>query len=295
MTFLDEIKSELSGLRIKKQCCMASEVRGVLTFGAVGYGDGVLFGTESFEEAKRISIFLRKVCNIDFAERLDEEAGSYKFVIPPSVLEELGLEVNGAIVTETENKEIDECCMRAFIRGAFIASGSAANPNKAYRVEIFTESRYLCDKAFGIMTSLGVECKKAKRKNLYVVYGNNSENASDILKVAEAATAVFKMLDAKIEKEKRNRANRITNFDMANIDRINKNSEREADAIKLIAEKIGLDALKPRLREVAILRLENEGASLMELCEMFDPPLAKSTLKNRLNKLIEIAKELSDN
>ena len=102
------------------------------------------------------------------------------------------------------------------------------------------------------------------------------------------------MLDAKIEKEKRNRTNRQINFDMANIDRINENSRREADAIRLIDKKIGIGELKPKLREVARLRLDNEGASLRELCEMCDPPLAKSTLNNRLNKLIQIAEELSD-
>lgn len=295
MTFLNEIKNELLGLKIKKQCCMESEVRGILAFGGVGFGNGALFGTESFELAKRISVFLRRVCNIDFAERLDSSAGSYKFLVPESVLEELGLIAVGELIEEKENKETDACCMRAFIRGAFLASGSAASPDKAYRVEIFTQSEKLCEKAFEIITELGVDCKKAQRKNLFVIYGNNSENASDILKVAEASMAVFKMLDAKIEKEKRNRANRLTNFDMANIDRINENSRRETDAIRLIEEKRGLDSLKPHLRTVALLRLENEGASLMELCEMVDPPLAKSTLKNRLNKLIEIAKELSDN
>ena len=125
MTFLSEIKTELLALRVKKPCCMQSEVRGLLAFGAVGYNDGALFGTDSFEEAKRISIFLRTVMNIDFAQRLDEAAGSYKFVIPSDVLWELGLKVEGALITERENKETDECCMRAFVRGAFIASGSA--------------------------------------------------------------------------------------------------------------------------------------------------------------------------
>ncbi len=295
MTFLNEIKNELLNLRIKKVCCMTSEVRGILAFGSVAFDGGALFGTDNFELAKRMSIFLRRICNIDFSERLNEEAGSYKFLIPQSILYELGLATDGVQVVEREVRETDSCCMRAFIRGAFLASGSAANPERAYRVEIFTESRALCEKTFDIISFLGVDCKKAKRKNLYVIYGNNSENASDILKVAEASAAVFKMLDAKIEKEKRNRANRIMNFDMANIDRISENSGREADAIRLIDEKVGLDSLKPRLREVAKLRLENEGASLRELCEMCDPPLAKSTLNNRLNKLIEIAKELSDN
>lgn len=294
MTFLNEIKNELLSLRIKKICCMTSEVRGILAFGGVALGERVLFGTDSFELAKRMSIFLRKVLNIDFAEKLDEEAGSYKFLIPESILGELGLGVKSGIIEEIENKEQEVCCMRAFIRGAFLASGSAANPEKTYRVEIFTDNKSLCGKAFGIISDLGVECKMAERKNLFVIYGNNSQNASDILKVTEASMAVFKMLDAKIEKEKRNNANRLMNFDMANIDRISENSGREAEAIRLIADKVGLDKLKPRLREVAMLRLENEGASLRELCEMCDPPLAKSTLKNRLNKLIEIAKELSD-
>ncbi len=294
MTFLNEIKNELLSLRIKKICCMTSEVRGILAFGGIGFGEGVLFGTESFELAKRISIFLKKVCNIDFAEKLDAEAGSYKFLIPENILKELGLGVENGIIKELADKETESCCMRAFIRGAFLASGSAANPEKTYRVEIFTENKSLFTKAFDIISALGVECKKAERKNLFVIYGNNSENASDILKVTEASMAVFKMLDAKIEKEKRNNANRLMNFDMANIDRISENSGREAEAIRLIEEKMGLDALKPRLREVALLRIENEGASLRELCEMCDPPLAKSTLKNRLNKLIEIAKELSD-
>ena len=294
MTFLNEVKEELLNLRIKKNCCMTSEVRGILAFGGISFGEGILLGTDSFSLAKRLSIFLRRVCNIDFAERLDEMAESYKFLIPESVLLELGLKVEEDKISESENKELDHCCMQAFVRGAFLASGSAANPEKAYRVEIFTENSYLCDKTFEIIESLGVDCKKVKRKNLYVIYGNNSENASDILKVTEAYHAVFKMLDVKIEKEKRNKTNRQINFDMANIDRINENSRREADAIRLIDKKIGISELKPKLREVARLRLDNEGASLRELCEMFDPPLAKSTLNNRLNKLIQIAQELSD-
>lgn len=294
MTFLNEIKDELLNLRIKKNCCMQSEVRGILTFGGVGFNEHVLFGTDSFLLAKRLSSFLKRVCNIDFAEKLDPVAGSYKFLIPDNILSELGLEVENEAVNEVENKETDYCCMRAFVRGAFLASGSAANPDKAYRVEIFTENAAACDKVYGILNELGVDSKTVKRKNLFVIYGNNSENASDILKVTEASGAVFKMLDAKIAKEKRNEANRKINFDMANIDRISENSKREADAIRLIAEKAGLDTLKPKLREAARLRLENEGASLKELCEMCDPPLAKSTLNNRLNKLIQIAKELSD-
>ncbi|MBR5536214.1 MAG: DNA-binding protein WhiA [Clostridia bacterium] len=294
MSFLNEIKEELFELRIKKSCCMQAEIRGVLAFGAIGYEGGILYGTDSFPLAKRLSSFLRKVCNIDFAERLDENAGSYKFFLPDNIIGEIGLAEEDGNIKALDDREEDYCCMRAFVRGAFLASGSAANPEKTYRVEIFSENEEMIDKVLGILEALGVEARKVKRKNLFVIYGNNSENASDILKVTEASGAVFKLLDVKIAKEKRNEANRQINFDMANIDRINENSKREADAIRLIEKKVGLDSLKPKLYQAAKLRLENEGASLKELCEMCDPPLAKSTLNNRLNKLIQIAKGLSD-
>ncbi len=293
MTFLEEIKDELLNLKIKKVCCMKSEIRGVLVFGGVPFGENVIFGTDNFHLAKRLSYFLRKVCRIDFAQRLDENAGSYKFLIPEDILEMLGLKA-AEYVDLNENSENDFCCMRAFVRGAFLASGSAANPDKAYRVEIFTENELAAQKVLETVEELGVAAKKTKRKNLFVIYGNGCENASDMLKMTEATFAVFKMLDAKVQKERRNDTNRQINCDMANIDRVNENSRRETEAIKCIEKTVGLDFLKPKLKETALLRLENEGASLKELCDMYDPPLPKSTLNNRLNKLIQIAKELGD-
>lgn len=293
MTFLEEVKDELLNSKIKKNCCMTSEIRGVLLFGGIPFGENVIFGTDNFRLAKRFSNFLRKVCNIDFAQRLDEHAESYKFLIPEDILNELGIRA-GAIVEPVDDRETDFCCMRAFIRGAFLASGSAANPERAYRVELFSENEKAADKVLEIFGELAVAAKKTKRKSLFVIYGNSCETASDMLKVTEATFAVFKMLDAKVQKERRNDTNRQINCDMANIDRVNENSRREADAIKLIASTVGLDSLKPKLKEAAILRLENEGASLKELCELCEPPLPKSTLNNRLNKLIEIAKELGD-
>ncbi len=294
MTFLEEVKEELFNLRVKKDCCMQSEIRGILTFGGAEYQGGWLFGTDSFLLAKRLGSFLKRVCHIDFEERLDAEAESYKFFIQRDILDMLRLKIENGMIHEAENQEKDYCCMRAFIRGAFLASGSAANPERAYRVEIFSENEAAAEKVLDILHGFSVEAKKAKRKNLFVIYANVSEAASDMLKVTEATGAVFKMLEAKVKKERRNDTNRLINCDMANIDRANENSRRETEAIRLIEKKAGLDSLKPKLREAALLRLENEGASLMELTQLSPVPIAKSTLNNRLNKLIEIAKELSD-
>lgn len=293
MTFLEEIKQELESIRIKKLCCMVSELRGILMFGAVGYDSNALWGTDSMELAKRVSSFLKRSCEINYNERLSENAESYKFLIPDDILEKIGLK-SGLFVTESEPMENEQCCMHAFIRGAFLASGSVANPEKAYRMEIFSENQKATDKVYEILVNLGVDAKRTKRKNLFVVYTNNSESVSDMLKVTEASMAVFKVLEAKVVKNKRNESNRVTNCDMANAERASENSYREMQAIRLIEKTVGLDSLKPRLREAALMRIENEGASIQELANMYDPPLAKSTMNNRLNKLIEIAKEIGE-
>lgn len=293
MTFLEEIKEELCNLRIKKNCCMASEIRAILLFGGASFNGNVILGTENLSLAKRVSSFLKKTCKINYPDRLDENAESYRFLIPEEILGELELEANG-FVDEVFDIEAQSCCQHAFVRGAFLAAGSIANPEKAYRMEIFSENEKMADKVLNILLNLGVDAKKTKRKNLFVIYTNNSESVSDMIKVTEASNAVFTVLEAKVVKDKRNVSNRITNCDIANAERASENSLRQTNAIKLIEKTVGLDSLKPKLKEAALLRLENEGASISELASLCDPPLSKSTMNNRLNKLLEIAKELEE-
>ncbi len=293
MTFLEEVKDELLNIRIKNRCCMIAELQGVLLFGSVPYEGNVIFGTESFLLAKRVSSFLRKTCHIDYPDRLSENAEGYKFLIPDDILKELSLKAENSvsIVGETE---LSVCCIKAFVRGAFLVAGSLSNPEKSYRMEIFTENEEAANYLKAVLSVVGVDAKETKRKNLFVVYTNKSESVSDMLKVTESSQAVFKILEARVIKDKRNETNRVINCDMANADRASENSYRETQAIKFIEKTAGLDFLKPKLRQAAQMRLENEGASLKELAALFDPPIPKSTLNNRLNKLIKIAEELGE-
>lgn len=293
MTFLEEVKDELLNIKIKNHCCMIAELQGVLMFGSLPYEGNVIFGTESFLLAKRVSSFLRKTCHIDYLDRLSENAQGYKFLIPDDILKELSLKAENSVsfIGETE---LSACCIKAFVRGAFLVAGSLSNPEKSYRMEIFTENREAADYLKSVLSIMGVEAKQTQRKNLFVVYTNKSESVSDMLKVTEASHAVFKILEAKVIKDKRNETNRVINCDMANADRASENSCRETQAIKFIEKTAGLEFLNPKLRQTAQMRLENEGASLKELAALFDPPIPKSTLNNRLNKLIKIAEELGE-
>jgi DNA-binding protein WhiA len=69
---------------------------------------------------------------------------------------------------------------------------------------------------------------------------------------------------------------------------------KHVKAIRIIDEKIGLSRLDSELKQVAILRLENEDLNLRELGEMMNPPMSKSAVYNRLKKLISLAEKMGE-
>ena len=69
-------------------------------------------------------------------------------------------------------------------------------------------------------------------------------------------------------------------------------SVRQSEAIEYIKNTVGLDFLPDTLRTMAIARLKNPDASLKALGELVDPPIGKSGVNHRLNKICEMASEL---
>ena len=64
------------------------------------------------------------------------------------------------------------------------------------------------------------------------------------------------------------------------------------EAIRRIEKTGGLDALPPKLRELALLRQYNPEASLTQLGEMMSPPLKKSGVNNRMKRILDFAAKL---
>ena len=99
-------------------------------------------------------------------------------------------------------------------------------------------------------------------------------------------------MNVKMVKDIRNAANRIANCENANIDKTVAASLAQAEAIRKIMEKQGLDGLPEELRELARLRLENPEMSLRELGEQLSEPLSRSGVNHRLHRIMELADKL---
>ena len=186
------------------------------------------------------------------------------------------------------------CCRRAFIRGAFLASGSLSDPEKFYHFEIVCATEEKAKQLQGIIATFDLEAKIVKRKRYYIVYIKEGSQIVDILNVMEAPVALMELENIRILKDMRNSVNRQVNCETANINKTVSAAVKQIEDIEYIRDTIGLENLPENLEEIARERVERPEATLKELGEALDPPVGKSGVNHRLRKLCDIAEQLRD-
>lgn len=178
----------------------------------------------------------------------------------------------------------------AFTAGAFLACGSVTDPNKEYHLEFAVPDEGLQQAFQEILLAIGVTAKVVRRKGSFVLYLKSSEQIEDVFTFMGAQQATIDFINVEILKNVRNKANRIINCDLANINKVMLAAERQVQDILFLDASVGLDTLSNELREIALLRLENPELSLKELGELCDPPLGRSGVNHRLKRLEAMAK-----
>ncbi|MCF0141032.1 MAG: DNA-binding protein WhiA, partial [Mogibacterium sp.] len=126
----------------------------------------------------------------------------------------------------------------------------------------------------------------------YGVYLKAREQIADVLAIMGASQQYFNYQEAIIRKDSVTKARKIEQLDLVNMDKALAAAERQIADINKIASARGLDYLSAKLKEVAIMRVENPDIGIEELGRMMDPPLSKSGVNNRLRRISEIAKGL---
>lgn len=199
-----------------------------------------------------------------------------------------------SLIHRIQEDIIDNNNIFAFLAGAFISCGSMTEPIKEYHMEFAVPFEELCSDLSALIERLGITSKYVERKGLYVLYFKGSENIEDMLTIMGATKSSIELMNVKILKDVRNKANRIANCDAANIERTLRASEKQIEDIEYIMNTEGLDSLTPELRNMAELRLENPDVSLKELGTMLDKPVGRSGANHRLKKLMEIAEQIRE-
>ena len=280
MSFSSDIKKELCSVSDKDLCCRRSELAAILLFGGGVEDEQIVIRTERGDVFKRICGLLRRV--LGYAELQEEPVVR----LPMNRLDELGLFQDMGEMAIDEEVFDKDCCKRAFFRGAFLMSGTAADPRKNYRLELFAYNETVTALASEMLENFGLDPKSARRKNYNIIYLEDYESVSDALIIMGAQKSMLALSYVQIEKDISNQSNRRSNFLIANMDRAMTVSANQCAAIDELARTGMLETLDEGLKTVAYARAGNPEMNLSELAELTG--ISKSTLSRRLNKLLEL-------
>ena len=311
MSFSSEIKQELSCQVPPARHCRLAEMAAILSYcshveSADGDSPCVKMHTENLAVARKYFTLLRKTFNIrvEVSVRKSREVRFYSVIVSkdPEARRLLGetclLDKDGNVsecMSPMHHRLLRQnCCRRAFIRGAFLAVGSVSDPKKSYHFEIVCTAPEKARQLQELLASYDVDAKVVLRKRHYVVYIKEGSQIVELLGLMGAHISLMQLENVRIVKEMRNSVNRKVNCETANLNKTVSAAVRQAEDIRYIQEKIGLDKLPMDLEETARLRLEHTEASLKELGDMLSPKVGKSGVNHRLRKLSQIADDLRE-
>lgn len=280
MSFSSDVKEELSRQYGRSRHCQLAELAGMLEMsGRIQEGVPVL-DTDNPLLQEKYGVLMQKAFSVDVTEPLTKTDSE-------RILSALRL-------TEDSRRLLVQqtCCKRAFLRGAFMASGSISDPNKSYHFEIVARTLQQAQLLTELMNSFEADAKIVERKNHYVAYVKEGSQIVDMLNVMEAYVSLMNLENVRILKEMRNTVNRKVNCETANINKTVSAAVKQIEDIRKIQSRMEFDELPESLREMAELRLQYPDAALKELGKYLDPPVGKSGVNHRLRKLSAIAEDL---
>ena len=302
MSFAAETKNELARVAADKKCCMLAEIAGFIRVcGSVRLcGAGrmiIVMSTENAAVCRRYKTLFKDYFSANAEVEVGRSTGlkkarSYQLMIAPEEGSEQILRETGILMVREGLNTISDgvyealvktkCCKKAYLRGLFLGAGTLTDPEKAYHIEIVCNTPALANDVKKLINSfVDLRAKMTPRKKSHVVYVKESSQVVDILNIMGAHSHLLVFENVKIVKEMRNKANRASNCDSANLDKTIRAAERQlADIHKIEAAK-GLAFLPEKLREAADLRLQNPEASLIELAGMMEPPMKKAGINHR--------------
>lgn len=294
MSFSGNIKEELSQQCAKARHCQLAELSAITNLCGrlerTARGMRVLYiHTENIAVVRKAFTLLEKTFNIgheisaQISVRRNLQKGSSSYF----------LVAGGQGLQAIEKASVQAaCCKRAYVRGAFLATGSMSDPSKSYHFEVVCDTNDRAEELKHVMNSFDMDAKVVQRKKNYVVYLKEGAQIVDVLNVMEAHVALMELENVRILKEMRNSVNRKVNCETANINKTVSAAVKQAEDITYIKENLGFDKLQEGLKDVALTRLAYPDATLKELGELLETPIGKSGVNHRLRKLSEMADKI---
>jgi DNA-binding protein WhiA len=298
-----DVKTELSGLAIAKTALRAAELAAILRFAG---GLHTISGRVAVEVeldtptlARRVRKDLAELYGMRSDAAMMSPAGARKtatYVVRvleggETLARQTGLmDARRRPVRGLPNRlttgSLEE--LAAVWRGAFLAHGSLTDPGRSAALEITCPGNESAMALVGAAGRLGISAKAREVRGVYRVVIRDGEKISDMLRLMGARTTVGDWEQLRARREVRANANRLVNFDDANLRRSAEAAVAACARVQRALEILG-DDLPEHLRYAGELRLSFRDSSLDELGHHADPPMTKDAVAGRIRRLLAMA------
>ncbi|MBK0418003.1 DNA-binding protein WhiA [Leucobacter sp. CSA1] len=178
--------------------------------------------------------------------------------------------------------------LTAIWRGAFLARGSITPPGRSASLEIVCPTSEVAMALVGAASRFGVQTKSREIRGQHKVIIRDSEAIGEMLGAMGAEQARNAWDELRRARETRATANRLVNFDDANLRRSAQASVAACARVERALEILG-EEVPEHLRYAGQLRLTHREASLDDLGARAEPPLTKDAIAGRIRRLLAMA------
>ncbi|KIP53626.1 sporulation protein [Leucobacter komagatae] len=186
-------------------------------------------------------------------------------------------------VTTGDAKEL-----AAALRGAFLARGKITPPGRTVSLEVVCPSSETSMALVGAASRIGVDAKSRDIRGVSKLLVRDGEAIGTLLGLMGADESRSAWDNLRKARETRATANRLVNFDDANLRRSAEASVAACARVERALEILG-DEVPDHLNYAGQLRLSHREASLDELGARADPPLTKDAIAGRIRRLLAMA------
>ncbi|MGN1280000.1 MAG: DNA-binding protein WhiA [Limosilactobacillus sp.] len=306
MSYASEVKKELTAIKVHQKNARAELMALIRMNGSIALANHQLIlniQTENPAIARRIYSLLKEFYHVEsdiVVRRKMKLKKNNQYIVrlryaAQHVLDDLGILQNLQIKERVPVELLDdEWMVRSYLRGAFLAGGSVNNPETSrYHLEIYSLYEEHNEMIAQMMNKFGLNAQTTARRSGFIVYLKEAEKIADFMSLIGATNSMLQFENVRIVRDMRNSVNRLVNCENANMNKIANASTRQIENIRLIDERVGIQTLPDKLREIAETRLAHQEVSLKELGELVPGgPISKSGVNHRLRKLNAYADEL---
>jgi cell division protein WhiA len=303
MAMTAAVKDELAHLEVTKPCCRKAEVSAMLRFAGglhiVGGRIVVEAEVDNGATARRLRKDIAEVYGHPSEVAVVAPGGLRKgsrYVVrvakdgealarQTGLLDGRGRPVRGLPPQVVSGAP---CDAEAAWRGAFLAHGSLTEPGRSSALEITCPGPEAALALVGAARRLGISAKAREVRGVDRVVVRDGDAIAALLTRLGAHDSVLAWEERRMRREVRATANRLANFDDANMRRSARAAVAAGARVQRALEILG-DDIPDHLRVAGELRLAHKQASLEELGTLADPPMTKDAVAGRIRRLLAMA------